>query len=71
MYNLTMSNNKMKYVIFPDGTYVITVEDWEGNPYTFEVTGREIAEKFRREKLLDKQFEEMYTDFGYGDLNEL
>jgi hypothetical protein len=66
-----MSNNKMKYVIFPDGTYRVTVDDWDGNPYTFEVTGEEIAANFRREKLLDKAFEGMYTNIGYGDLNEL
>jgi hypothetical protein len=66
-----MSNNKMKYVIFPEGAYQVTVDDWEGKPYTFEVTGEEIAASFRREKLLDRAFENIYNDLGYGDLNEL
>lgn len=66
-----MSNNKMKYIIFPEGTYVVTVDDYEGKPFTFEISGEDIANHFRREKLLDRQFENMYTDVGYGDLNEL
>lgn len=53
--------SKFRYVIFEDGIYRVTVEDYDLNPYTFEVTGKEIAEHFRREKLLDKQWNEIYN----------
>lgn len=53
--------NKMKYIIFPDGRYQVTVDDWDGNPYTFEVTGEEIAQEFRREKLLDRAWDTAYN----------
>ena len=56
-----MSKSKMRYIIFEDGIYKITVDDYDGNPYTFEVTGEEIAAHFRREKLLDRQMEELYN----------
>ena len=56
-----MSKSKMRYIIFEDGIYKITVDDYDGNPYTFEVTGEEIAASFRREKLLDRQMEELYN----------
>ena len=53
--------NTFKYIIFPEYTYKITVDDYDGNPYTFEVSGEEIAAHFRREKLLDRQMEELYN----------
>jgi hypothetical protein len=52
---------KFKYIIFSDNTYQVTVDDWSGEPYTFEVTGQEIADSFRREKLLDRAFDELYN----------
>lgn len=57
-----MSKSKMRYIIFEDGIYKITVDDYDGNPYTFEVTGEEIAASFRREKLLDRQMKELYNE---------
>jgi hypothetical protein len=56
-----MSTNKFRYIIFPDGVYQVTVDDYDGEPYTFEITGEEIAQHFRREKLLDRQLEDMYN----------
>jgi hypothetical protein len=53
--------NKFKFLIFPEQTYQITVDDYDGNPYTFEVSGEEISAHFRREKLLDRQMEELYN----------
>jgi hypothetical protein len=37
-----MTMSKFKYVVFPENTYQVTVDDWGGQPYTFEVTGQEI-----------------------------
>ena len=53
--------SKFKYIIFPENTYCITVDYWDGKPYTFEVTGQNIADSFRREKLLDRAFDQMYN----------
>jgi hypothetical protein len=66
-----MSNNKMKYVIFPDGNYLVTVEDYDGKPYTFEVSGAAIAAHLRTEALLTREWDEQYNDVMNGDLNEL
>lgn len=54
--------SKFKYIIFPDKTYQVTVEDYDLNPYTFEVTGEHIAEVLRREALLDRQLAEWEKD---------
>lgn len=56
-----MSSNKFKYTIFPENIYLVTVEDWDLNPYTFEISGEEIANALRREKLLDKAWTEIYN----------
>ena len=53
--------SKFRYVIFPDGVYQVTVLDYNLEPHTFEVTGEEIAESFRREKLLDKHWDQLYN----------
>lgn len=52
-------DKKFRYIIFPDNIYQITVEDYDLNPYTFEVTGEEIAAVLRRQALLDRQFEQL------------
>jgi hypothetical protein len=54
-------DSKFRYIIFEDNIYQITVDDYDGNPYTFEVSGEEIAAHFRREKLLDRQMEDLYN----------
>jgi len=54
-------DTKFRYIIFEDNIYQITVDDYDGNPYTFEVSGEEIAAHFRREKLLDRQMEDLYN----------
>jgi hypothetical protein len=54
-------DSKFRYIIFEDHIYQITVDDYDGNPYTFEVSGEEIAAHFRREKLLDRQMEDLYN----------
>ena len=53
--------SKFKYIIFDDHIYQITVDDYDGNPYTFEVSGEFIAAEFRREALLTRQWDEMYN----------
>lgn len=58
---------KFRYVIFNDGIYQITVDDYDGNPYTFEVSGEEIGQAFRRERLLDK----IMSEIDYDNLNLL
>ena len=52
-------NSKFKYWIVPENMYQITVKDYDGNPYTFEVSGEQIAAEFRREALLVKQWNEI------------
>lgn len=59
--------SKFKYVIFAENIYQVTVDDWDGKPYTFEVTGQEIADSFRREKLLDRAFDQMYNSNQEND----
>lgn len=54
-------DSKFRYIIFNDNIYQITIDDYDGNPYTFEVSGEEIAAHFRREKLLDRQMEDLYN----------
>ena len=54
--------SKFRYVIFPDNIYKITVDDYDGKPYTFEVSGEAIAMHLRREALLDKEWNEPYND---------
>lgn len=54
-------DSKFRYIIFNDNIYQITIDDYDGNPYTFEVFGEEIAAHFRREKLLDRQMEDLYN----------
>ena len=66
-----MSNHKMKYVIYPEHPYLITVEDYDGKPYTFEISGAAIAAHLRTEALLTKEWGEEYNDVMNGDLNEL
>lgn len=55
-------SSKFKYTIFPENVYLVTVEDWDLNPYTFEISGEEIANALRRDKLLDRAFETMYNE---------
>lgn len=51
--------NKFRYVLFPDNIYKVVVDDYDGNPYMFEISGREIISHIRREALLEKQFSEI------------
>lgn len=51
--------SKFKFPIFPDRVYQVTVDDWDGKPYTFEVSGKEIGDALRREALLERAFEDM------------
>lgn len=62
-----MKSSKFKYIIFSDNIYQVTVDDWDGKPYTFEVTGQEISDSFRREKLLDRAFDQLYNSNQEND----
>lgn len=42
--------NKIKYLVFPDQTYIL---EWDDD-LRVEVTGEEILAQFRRESYLDK-----------------
>ena len=55
-------SSKFKYVIFPENAYQVTVDDYDGEPYTFEISGEEIADHFRREMLLDRQWNLLYNN---------
>ena len=46
--------SKFKYVLFPDKPYMITFEDFDGNPFTVEVPGEEIVAALRREYALER-----------------
>lgn len=52
--------SKFKFPIFSDRIYQVTVDDWDGRPYTFEVSGKEIGDTLRREALLERAFTELY-----------
>jgi hypothetical protein len=58
----SVESQKFKFTIFPERMYSLTVDDYDGNPYTFEVSGEAIAAEFRREALLTRQFDELYND---------
>ena len=62
-----MTTSKFKYIVFSDNVYQVTVDDWDGKPYTFEVTGQEISDSFRREKLLDRAFDQLYNSNQEND----
>ena len=49
--------SKFQYQIFSDRVYTITVDDWDGEPYSFNVTGAEIEDAMRRDALLERAFE--------------
>ena len=50
--------SKFRYWIVPENIYQITVDDYDGNPYTFEISGEKISAILRREALLDRILEE-------------
>lgn len=47
-------SNKFKYVLFPDQTYIVEFEDFEGNPFKVEIPGTDIINRIRRQYALDK-----------------
>jgi hypothetical protein len=53
---------KFKYLIFPEQTYQVTVDDWDLKPYTFEVTGEDIMTALRRDALLQRAIREDWTE---------
>ena len=55
-------SSKFRYTIFPENIYLVTVEDWDLNPYTFEISGEDIAAALRREKLLDRAWNQIYNE---------
>lgn len=46
--------NKFKYVLMPEGTYLVTFDDYDGNPFTVEIRGEDIVSQLRRSYALDK-----------------
>lgn len=46
--------SKFKYILFPDKPYMITFEDFNGDPFTVEVPGEEIVAALRREYALER-----------------
>lgn len=57
-----MSNNKNKYLIFPEHTYIL---EYDG--FNAEIQGKEILDKFYRSVLLDKLIEETYRETKQDD----
>ena len=51
--------SKFRYLLFPDNIYKIVVQDYDGNPYSTEMSGRDIIAHLRKYILLDKQLAEM------------
>jgi|AntAceMinimDraft_11_1070367.scaffolds.fasta_scaffold00804_36 hypothetical protein len=47
-------NNNFRYLLSPDNIYKVTIEDYDGLPFTIEVSGQEILDQIRRTYLLDK-----------------
>jgi hypothetical protein len=53
-----MINNKTKYIIFPERTYVMEFEDFDGKPFKVDVQGEEIIAALRRGYALEKVIRE-------------
>lgn len=53
---------KFRYLIFPEQTYQVTVDDWDLKPYTFEITGEEIMAQLRRGALLERAMKDWNVD---------
>ena len=51
--------SKFKYILFPDGTYSVTFEDFNGEPFTADVKGQEMIDALRKSYALDKFLEEL------------
>jgi hypothetical protein len=54
-----MRMNKFKYTIFPDRTYLMTFDDFDGNPFTVDVPGEEIIGLLRTGYALGKMPEDL------------
>ena len=50
---------KFKHILFSDQPYLITFDDYDGNPFTVEVPGEEIVQALRRSYALDKFLEDL------------
>lgn len=61
--------SKFNFLIFSDRAYQVTVDDWDGKPYTFEVSGQEIEDALRRDALLDKAWKEA-EEMRRGDVSD-
>ena len=60
--------DKFKYPIFPDRKYSVTVDDWEGKPYTFDVAGEDIIGALRRDALLQRALESLTFEEENGTI---
>lgn len=52
-------NNKFKYLLFPDQTYLVEFTDYDGKIFQVEIPGDEIVAKLRREYALDNFLEKL------------
>lgn len=50
---------EFKYILFADRGYLITFNDYDGNPFTVEVPGEEIVQALRRSYALDRFIEDL------------
>lgn len=57
MSNSSKHMNTFRYVIMPDRTYTLILEDYDGHTFDYEVSGDEILATFRRGAILEKQLE--------------
>jgi hypothetical protein len=60
--------NNFKYILFPDQTYIITFEGFDGKPFKAEVPGIEIVQALRRSYALDKFIEELDKESESGNI---
>ena len=50
--------SKFKFILFPEHTYILTFDDYDGKPFSVEVPGKDIVARLRREHALDKFLED-------------
>lgn len=51
--------NKFKYILMPEGNYLVTFDDYDGNPFTVEIKGQDIVDQLRRSYALDKFIDDL------------
>ena len=55
-------SNEFKYLLFPDKTYVLTFQDYDGNDFSVDILGADILSQIRRGYALDNFIDKLDKD---------